>query len=589
MKKLFTLLVLLAINAFSQSEISDTRLVNLLYQAEENPSVIRDARSLALELGYPLEIYTTSGQFITLAGIENNQPLYLALNNFSDPYSGGVTLQYAQIVQGYDLMGARINYGNGRITNRTLGYQTGSNQTTNLSGVAFLVNSGADQISLVSAVNGDIIESNFITDASLSTPKKAIMHPISNNLTVCDQLLDVVLHYDTLTGNALGTFAPAGGVDTSKMDNTRGHYFDAAGNLYVTCGAGSSINSVVKYDASGNYLGKFIQNAAGGMNSPFDIIFRANDVLTTNYGDGKILSFDFNGNSLSTLTSAMVRPQQINIGQGSNLIVADFGVGGGLRVTDSTGNQLLLLNIVTANRGAMQLSNGNYLTANGGGYYELNAQNQIVRTLIAGSSCQYVTPAGSLPPIPVELVSFAAAASGNAVELNWLTVTETNNMGFEIEKSTDGKNFSKIGFVNGNGTTTGYSFYKFSDLNPAAGVNYYRLKQIDFDGSFEYSNVTEADFEVISDFALANNYPNPFNPSTKISFTVPEQAKVKLEVFNAAGELVSVLADQEFAKGNYSITFDASNLSSGMYIYKMTAVSGNGKNFTGSGKMLLQK
>jgi hypothetical protein len=172
-------------------------------------------------------------------------------------------------------------------------------------------------------------------------------------------------------------------------------------------------------------------------------------------------------------------------------------------------------------------------------------------------------------PIPVELTAFSASLSGKDVVLNWTTSTETNNKGFEVERN-NGSGWNVIGFVNGNGTTTLTMNYRFVDKNVSGKLSY-RLKQIDYDGTFKYSNEIEADVEVPEGYYLSQNYPNPFNPVTNISFRVPADSKVRLEVFSLSGELVKVLADDFRTAGEYSVSFDASRLSSGTYIYRLTA------------------
>jgi hypothetical protein len=134
----------------------------------------------------------------------------------------------------------------------------------------------------------------------------------------------------------------------------------------------------------------------------------------------------------------------------------------------------------------------------------------------------------NLPPVvPVELTSFTAVALNGTVTLEWTTATEVNNKGFDVERSSDNQNFSVIGFVNGFGTTTEGKSYSFSDAGLAEGKYFYRLRQIDYNGDFEYSPVIEADVTAPSVFLLSQNYPNPFNPSTKISYSIAEAGHVK--------------------------------------------------------------
>lgn len=179
-----------------------------------------------------------------------------------------------------------------------------------------------------------------------------------------------------------------------------------------------------------------------------------------------------------------------------------------------------------------------------------------------------------IPPLPVELISFTANVRGSFVILDWSTASEKNNEGFEIERKKSGLNetWKKIGFVEGNGTSTITRNYSFTDRLNAYGNYSYRLKQIDFNGSFEYSNEVEIKSGSKPDnYSLYQNYPNPFNPTTIIRFEIPEAAKVRLVVYNMLGQIVKVLADGNYEPGLYQKNFDGSDLSSGLYIYELRA------------------
>ncbi|MBL1212881.1 MAG: hypothetical protein HND52_05950, partial [Ignavibacteriae bacterium] len=132
--------------------------------------------------------------------------------------------------------------------------------------------------------------------------------------------------------------------------------------------------------------------------------------------------------------------------------------------------------------------------------------------------------------VPVELTSFAASVSDAGVTLNWATATETNNSGFSIERSVDNVEFNAIAFVDGHGTTTEKTNYTYVDKSVSAAKAYYRLKQIDFDGTSAYSNVVEVDLNIPTDFSISQNYPNPFNPSTTIKFGLPVESKVTINL-----------------------------------------------------------
>ncbi len=195
-------------------------------------------------------------------------------------------------------------------------------------------------------------------------------------------------------------------------------------------------------------------------------------------------------------------------------------------------------------------------------------------------------------PLPVELTTFAGVYTGNAVELKWETATEVNNYGFEIEKSSNKLSWQKIGFVAGNGNSNSPHQYSFKDVDLVGGSTfYYRLKQIDIDGKFEYSNEVKVNV-IIKGFKLAQNYPNPFNPSTRINYTIPETADVKLEIYSITGELVTQLVNLRQNAGNYSVEFNTlvkRNLSSGMYFYRISAEGVSGSNYVKTNKMLLLK
>ena len=188
--------------------------------------------------------------------------------------------------------------------------------------------------------------------------------------------------------------------------------------------------------------------------------------------------------------------------------------------------------------------------------------------------------------IPVELVSFIAELVGNSVNLSWITATELNNFGFEVERKYLDE-WEKIGFVDGVGTTTEMQYYSFTDnineLKLSDKISY-RLKQLDLDGTYEYSNEVEVIIEQPTEYFLSQNFPNPFNPGTTISFTLKETTDVNLKVYDLIGNLIAIIVDENLNSGKHEITFDGTGLTSGVYYYKLEA--GRYKNVK---KMLLIK
>lgn len=190
--------------------------------------------------------------------------------------------------------------------------------------------------------------------------------------------------------------------------------------------------------------------------------------------------------------------------------------------------------------------------------------------------------------IPVEFTAFAATQNGSKIDLNWSTATETNNHGFEVERRIDDGNWTVIGFKQGAGTTTNPTSYSFTDDISTVSANsiYYRLKQIDFDGKFEYSNEILVDNLVPTQFAVSQNYPNPFNPVTTIKYQLPANDFVSLKVYNTLGEEVKTLVNGMVNAGTHEVSFNAEGFASGVYFYIIRV--GQDK-FVQSMKMVLMK
>ena len=202
----------------------------------------------------------------------------------------------------------------------------------------------------------------------------------------------------------------------------------------------------------------------------------------------------------------------------------------------------------------------------------------------AGGDFSIVNFGIDVVPVPVELISFSATTDSKNVNLNWATATEKNNSGFEIERRYDKTDWLEIGFVPGHGTTTEKQNYSYIDQNVNAGIYSYRLKQVDFDGTFEYSNEILVNVTASLGFTLDQNFPNPFNPNTLIKYSIPNSSQVSLKIFNTLGQEMETLVNEEKQVGTYEVNWNASNLQSGVYFYRLQAGS-----FVQTRKMILLK
>jgi len=187
--------------------------------------------------------------------------------------------------------------------------------------------------------------------------------------------------------------------------------------------------------------------------------------------------------------------------------------------------------------------------------------------------------------VPVELVSFTASVNGANAVLQWITATELNNHGFEVQRKNKNSNWINVSFVNGNGTSTEKSIYSYTDIDLHPGKYEYRLKQVDYDGKYTYSPVISVEIGLTpGKFELAQNYPNPFNPVTTISFTIGASSFVSLKIFDVLGNEIEMLVNEEMQPGAYSKSFSASKFASGVYYYRLSAGG-----YVDTKKMLLLK
>jgi len=582
------LVILITIPAFAQ-ERPLIGFEELLISAEENAVLIADARKLTAIQDIPHTIFLPEGIFIEAKGIEDGKVVYAIFNDLVDIYNNGETAFWEEIQNTYNLSEARLHYVNRPTQNSNLGLPEAREGDALLTTMLLVPDWTNDGVSTYDATTGDLINLTFIGDpTNLSSPKEANLAQWGQ-ITISDQLEDGLIEYDT-SGGFLQFFAPAGGVNNAILDNVRGHNFRPNGNPVVTTASGSNADAIAEFDASGNYLGNFIANGAGGMAGPFDIIFRTNDCLVSASTSDAVHRYDLNGNYLDDFVSTVINfPQQIFEMANGNIAVAGFSTPSGIYIYSPTGTLLNTLSVVTGVRSVYELPSGHLLTTTGTAVYEIDENTgAIIRTIASGLSFQYIS-LYDYSIVPVELTSFTADVLGADIVLNWQTSTELNNSGFQVERSIDNKTFYQVGFVPGYGTTTEPRSYSYTDNTVVSGVYYYRLKQIDLDGSYSYSDVVSADIGFPIEYELGQNYPNPFNPSTTIEFSVPVEANVTIGVYNLVGELVSEIITGDYPAGVHNVDFNAVDLTSGIYFYRIDAVGVDGSNYSNVMKMTLLK
>jgi photosystem II stability/assembly factor-like uncharacterized protein len=315
------------------------------------------------------------------------------------------------------------------------------------------------------------------------------------------------------------------------------------------------------------------------------------------FGNGVFKSTD-NGSNWFEINNGLTFPFIYSLAEAGTDIFAGTAGGGVYKSTDGgsnwisvntgltnpvvqalTGNSTDIYAGTTAGGTFHSSDGGNNWTQYGTDFPTLDVQNLILNNdyLFAATKLGGVWKRPAV--IPVELTSFTAIEKNNKVILNWLTATETNNLGFDIERLVSplpgvnagpDNDWEKIGFVRGSGTTTDPESYTFTDNNISAGYYSYRLKQINFDGSFTYSNKIQLEISNPGQFSLSQNYPNPFNPVTRIEFTIPENGNVSLQIFNTLGEELQTPVNAYMTAGNYHIDFHGENYPSGIYFYKLT-------------------
>ncbi len=392
--RLFVMLFLAAAISIFAAQKPQISFQDLFMNAELNLENIQLAKQAALEQGVPLSIFTVDGYLMDVLGVEKGLPVYSVLNTRERSEASGRAMFYAEIEETFNLEGARINHGNGIITNPTLGFPQPAAGEYTEDDLVLIPESSNDAVMAFDKYSGDLVDASYITSSGeLSTPIEATISPWGFYL-ISDQLKDGCMSYD-MDGNYITFFAPAGGANPSICDNVRGHnYHPVTGNLLVTSASGANIDAVAEFDSDGNYLGNFIESGLGGIDGPWDLQFRDNDVLIS-ASSSDVHRYDLDGNYLDDFCSVSFPEQLMELDNG-NIAVAVFTSPKGVNIFDADGNPVTVLSSTTSLRGLWQLQNGNFLVTHGGGVDEIDGTTgALVRIVVDGVSARSATELGA--------------------------------------------------------------------------------------------------------------------------------------------------------------------------------------------------
>ncbi len=401
------------------------------------------------------------------------------------------------------------------------------------------------------------------------------------------------------------------GISDTKFDMPQFIYIDGNGNLWVPDQAN---NRVLRFSdvnskptdgtaAADLVLGQmdFTTKATGtsssSMKSPNGVCVRGTTVWVSDTWNYRVLRFDnpsTNGvtaNGVLGVTSQagptqnkLEMPTDLEIDGNGNLYVADMNrvlifLNAAAKADGANADNILGQSSWTSDVAG---GDANGLNVNWTEGLAIDNANQ--KLFVADFNNNRVLGFTASSALPVELSSFTASMTGTSVKLIWTTATEINNYGFIVERRAKSSEWKEISFIQGNGNSNSPKSFTFVDFSPLSGKVQYRLKQLDIDGKYEYSSVVEVKVETPTQFKLAQNFPNPFNPETIIRYELKETGNVSLKIYDQLGKEVAELINEEKSAGTYEEKFDGSRLASGIYFYQLKA-----GDFIATRKIILMK
>ena len=559
---------------------------------------------------------TSVGGFFILIGNSNGSPV----NVYADGFGAYVTNSATNIVTTYFEVKAAGSLGSFEISTATIGsynYSTGVDHFTNIYLVGYLNNAIVAQTTPVNSIPGTW-PANFPIDYSPFTGKRVDLFRVyytkqSDAFEENFNFQDFTVANSSVISvatNSASLITTAGATLNGTVD-PNGTSTAVTFEYGTTTGYGTTVTAD-QSPVSGS-VSVAVSKAIIGLSAGILYHCRTKGVSNsiTTYGTDQTFTTLYV--TPSTQMTSILLPSntdgtQLNIsgtnGNGTNRAVfMKLGTGA---ITNPSNNTTYTANANWSSKGTQLGSSGYYCIYNGTGN-SVSVTNTTANTEytiqafeyngIPGSEQYYIATSTGNPnnqtTLPVELTSFIANAEKNVVTLSWQTATEVKSYGFEIERRTESEDWRKIGFVKGNGNSNSSKEYSYSDNHLNCAKYNYRLKMVDNNGSFEYSKIIDTEIALPENFELSRNYPNPFNPSTKINYTLPFDSKVTLEVYNIAGVKIAQLVNEEKSAGFYSVDFSSasgSDISSGVYFYRLFASNKiNGTNFSQVKKMLLLK
>ncbi len=581
---------------------------------EKNPTNVSLLKLKCLDNGLPFSVISESNGMIDIVAWENNNPVYAHIKNLHHPFDDAAIVGIDEVNYFIQTENVKVYYADGTTTGTYENIvQTSGKSIKSMSTVLFVLESTNDRIMAFDPYNGDLITDNFYQGTMGTTIDINVNS--SGIIVISDQIQDVMFQHTAMSG-VHSVFAPIGGADVSIMDNIRGFWVDDSDNYYVTVAAGTNAHSIVTFNSAGTYTGTFIN--PGQLQSPFDIIFRDNDVLITEVDGDFVRRFTPTGALLDTFLSAVLFPEQIFEDFNENIVTANFSGTPGAIIQQADGTLIKNITCLTGNRGVYMLGNGNMLLTNSSGVHEIDTLNDVVvRTQASGLSGRYIKEVNvqdilwplveMTPPttpvlcndsvllrvtyhslaeyewlynnvqIAVDVDSLWAHNSGNYKAIVGYKGVWADTLEMDVLSVYDNLDVTVIGnVVSVPDIYTDYQWYKNNAIIPGANsysftvteTGYYKCEVTFSPTCIEFSNevlVTVTGLDLVESDPGITVMPNPFEDEIIVSFDFENAGQSEIVITDLTGRK---LFSQSFVKSNHkhNEVLNLSMLSEGLYL-----------------------